>query len=388
MIQAALRGLAPAKRLGPSASLVRIYSILSFILTVLGLRKLGRSYLDRAEQMASSIGDPVAFAHVMQVHSVLSAWAGNVREALEIGARCLKDYGHWRELSEYCLLCYDQQMLESVRGRGLAAWEWIEQAIEKANQNEATAHLLEFLELGARAALTSLGREAEADRRLERLKRITVPVPKDSGFYVGTHGPRIRALTEKGEFGPEFDRIVAEVRELKYDPKRSHLSITEYYAHVAHARVNAVLRGERWGEARLELVADALRDLKAAARVPLILAHAVVIEAYWAMFSGKSDQVEELFSTAERLAQDEAAPWVLYAVHRGRAHFYRAHGKTDSARDQAKLAEALAIEHGMAYRLRWIRDEFQLVEDVIAETAPEPVEEPAQRASRTSEFLH
>jgi tetratricopeptide (TPR) repeat protein len=318
----------------------------------------------------------------------MAAWAGDTREALETGARCLKDYGHWRELSEYCLLCYDQQMLESVRGRCLVAWEWIEQAIAKANQNEATAHVLEFVALGARAALTSLGREAEADARLQRLLRITIPVPKDSGFYVGVHGPRLRALTEKGEFGPAFDRIVGEVREMKYNPKRSHLSITEFYVHVAHARVHAVLRGERWSDARLDLVAEALRDLKAAARIPLLRAHAMVIEAYWAMFTGAYANAETLFARSERLAQEEAAPWVLFAAHRGRAHLYRARGKIDSARDQAKLAEALATEHGMAYRLKWIRSEFDLPDAPQLPPAGDDVEDAARAESPVGRLLH
>jgi tRNA A-37 threonylcarbamoyl transferase component Bud32/tetratricopeptide (TPR) repeat protein len=358
MIQAALRGLAPAERLGPSTALIRIYVTLSFILTAVGLRKLGRRYLDRALLMARSIGDPVAFAHVLQVHSVTAAWAGNTREALEIGARCLKDYGHWRELSEYCLLCYDQQMLEAVRGRCLVAWDWIEHAIDKANQDEATAHVLEFLELGARAALTSLGREGEAAARLQHLERITVPVPKDSGFYVGTHGPRVRALTERGDFGQEFERIVTEFRSMRYHPKRVHLSATEYYVHVAHARVHTVLRAERWEGARLDLVRDALADLKAAARIPLIEAHALVIEGYWAMFCGANKRAERFFTKAERVAEEEGAPWVLYSVHRGRAHLDCRRAKHDSARRQAKLAEAIAVEHGMAYRLAWIREEF------------------------------
>jgi signal transduction histidine kinase/ActR/RegA family two-component response regulator len=139
------------------------------------------------------------------------------------------------------------------------------------------------------------------------------------------------------------------------------LEVTEYYVQVAHARVHACLRAEPSARAGLLPALDrALGDLELAARMPLLRAHAVVIEGYRAWFHDEPVVVERALAEAERLGREEGAPWVLYAVHRCRAHVLEAAGNPEAARDQARLAESLARVHGAAYRLRWIRQEFGL----------------------------
>jgi len=361
VLQVAFKGLAPAERLGPSKALASVYLTMSFVFIALGRRSTGRKYLARAEGIARSIGDPVALAHSLQVHAAVASWEGDVRDALETGRRCLDEYGHWRELSEYCLLAYNQQVLEGFRGRSLEAWSWMQRILDKVNQHEGRAFLLELLELGAQAALTSLGREAEADSKLMRLREMTVRTPVDSGFYAGTYGPRIRLFTERGDLGAAFEALVAEFEGRGFDPRRVHLAVAEYYIHVAHARVHLVLRASAEERGfRQQQLQKALRDLKAAIRMPIIRAHALVIEAQYSGFRGDSANARRFFAEAENLAQRESAPWVLYSVYRGRAHLLRAAGLDDAAGDQARLAEALAREHGMEYRRRWIREEFGL----------------------------
>jgi signal transduction histidine kinase len=361
ILQAALIAVDPAERLGPSTSLVKIYLTLSFVFVALGRKKTGRKYLARAGDVARATGDPVAVALSLQIHGAVASWEGDLRDALEMGRKCLEEYGHWRELSEFCLLAYNQQFIEALRGRALEAWRWMERVVDKVDQHEGNAILLELLELGARAALTSVGREHEAESKLARLREMTVPAPAGSGFYAMAHAARLRLVTERGDLGSRFDELVAEFQAAKFDPRRVHILVAEYYIHVAHARVHAILRGrETERPARIAQLGAALSDLQKTARIPLIRAHAVVVEAYYAMFLGQRARSERLFEQAEQLGQRECAPWVLYAVHRGRAHFFRSEGLEEAARDQARLAEALAEEHGMAYRLRWIREEFGL----------------------------
>jgi signal transduction histidine kinase len=163
------------------------------------------------------------------------------------------------------------------------------------------------------------------------------------------------------QLGSEFEELVEEVRAEGKDPRRVHLGETDYYVHVAHARVQECLRAsqEQRGS-KLEQLTSALQELRYASRVPLLVAHCRVVEGYAAWFRGDSSAAERLFEEAERLAVHENAPWVLYAVHRGRAHMLRAAGKLEPAHDQARLAEAIAREHGAVHRVRWIREEFGL----------------------------
>src|SRR5262249_38942529 len=135
IVKSALSGVVPAERLEPSTSLARIYVTLSFVFTALGRKKTGRKYLLLAEDVARSTADPVAIAHALQVHIAVAAWEGNLRDAIDTGKRCLDEYGHWRELSEYCLITYNQHLLLEMCGRSLEAWQCMERVVDRVEHH-------------------------------------------------------------------------------------------------------------------------------------------------------------------------------------------------------------------------------------------------------------
>ena len=388
-ILSGVRAIGVGERLGPSSALVRSYLHYSFVLTALGMRSAGRRYLERADDIAKKLRDPVAYSHASQVRTAIAAWAGRMEESLDAGARCILEYGHWRELSEFCLTVYSQQQIEAVRGRCRESWRWMDVAVQRVNQHEGAPVVLEFVELGAHAALTALGRQDEAPILLKHLREATISVPRDSGFYPSTYGPRIRSYTECLNFGPGFESLVAEFRALGLNPKRVYLDVVEFYIHLAHARVHACLRASPEQKAAcIEKLRDALNDLRQASRIPLLLAHTRAIEGYYEWLLGRQESAEARFADAERLAEQENAPWVVYAVHRGRAHMLRATGRQDAARDQAIAAEAVAREHGAVYRARAILEEFDLhprrQEDRRFATPLSPYGTPSQLSAFTS----
>ena len=361
LVAVALRDVDPAERLGPSPALTRSSLLLSFILTLLGGRRLGRMYLERAGAIAASTRDPVVQAHVIQVHLVVAAWAGDIRDAVDAGVRVLRDHGHWQELSDFSTTAYHYQQMEGLRGRNLDAWQWLEFAIQRINQSDGPPLALDHLERAARATLASLGRESDAERVLGRLRDAALLADRWRASAASMLGARARSFTETGRLDRDFETLVAEVKKAGHDPRRVHMEVTEYYVHVAHARVHAVIRASELERPKCrEALREALHDLERAARIPLLLAHCRVVQGYMAWFSGRSKEAEKRFIEAQQLGEQEGAPWVLYAVCRGRAHMLRATGREEDARDQAKLAETLAQEHGAAHRLRWIREEFGL----------------------------
>jgi eukaryotic-like serine/threonine-protein kinase len=361
LMQATLRCQAPARRIGPSDALTRSFLGLSFVLTALGLRKLGQRYVNKAWEIARMTRDPVVQAHALGVQSTIAAWAGDIREAIRTGARSLEDFGHWRELAEFCVGVHNLAQIEGVRGRNREAWRWLELAIQKVNQYEDPPVALDYLEMAARAALAGLGREGDADIVLGRLRYAVLHAPAKRAIIAHTHGSQARLFTEAARLDHDFETFVAQVRAAGDDPRRVHMDMTEYYVHVAHARVHACLRAS--GVERDKLLGslrEAAHDLKLAARIPLLVAHSRVIQAYVAWFSRAVGVAERLFAEAQTLGEREGVPWVLYAVHRGRAHLFSEQGNHDEAHDQARLAEAIAAEHGATYRVQWIRQEFRL----------------------------
>lgn len=362
VLEVTLRSLVPAERLGSSGELCNTYLMYSFALTSLGARRRGRVYLDRTEAIARATNNPSIYAHMLQVHVVVLAWAGDIIGAVHAASRSLTEYGRWRELSEFCLTIYNLQQIEGLRGRCRDAWKWVELAISRLKQqHEGPGVTIEYIEDTVRAALMAQGREREADALLSRLqetKRVRVP---RAIAGVASYGADVRLFTECGRLDRDFEALVAEIEAKGFDPKRVHLEMTEYYVHVAHARVHALLRGSETDKAaNMAKLYRALSDLKKSARIPLIQAHALVVDGFRAYFEGDLIRAARLVARAEQLGQEQAAPWVLYSVHRARAHIARSRGELEAAHDQARLAEAMAKEHRAVYRLRWIREEFQL----------------------------
>jgi eukaryotic-like serine/threonine-protein kinase len=361
MVQASTRGLDVAVRLGPGPALARSYSAYGLIAAGLSGGKGGDRYFRQAEEMAIATRNPVAVAHIYQMNSAMAAWSGDVARGLELGSHCLLEHGHWQEFAEHCLLAHSQELLESVRGRGQEELYWLEHILAQLELNPEAHGLWEFILLHAQALLVHLGREGQSEQWLKQLRKVTIEIPKQSGGYVMTFGPRVRAVVESGDHGERFAVIEAEFRRGRYDPKRVHLAVGEYYIQVAHARVHACLRGpERMRSGELDRLKTAAAELRAAARIPLLRAHSLVIDAYVAYFSGENERASKLFAEADALGLEEESPWVRYAAARGRAHSWKGRKHADVIQAEARIAEEIAREHGAAHRLRWIREEFAI----------------------------
>jgi signal transduction histidine kinase/ActR/RegA family two-component response regulator/tetratricopeptide (TPR) repeat protein len=355
-----LESIDQAERLGPSRALVRSLLLYALAKVVVGARASGLADIRTAAAMAESIRDPVVSAYCLQIRSVVMAWAGDIDAALEASRELLVERGHWLELGEYCVLCWNQSLILGVRGDAAAAWEWIARAIAKVRHEPNSGEIAPIVELAARAALMTLGRDAELPRHFEGLTR-TPPEPwtmlrPQQRLAVGS---RVRVFTEVGELGTAFEALVREVRGSVADPARAHLALAEFYVQVAHARVHQCLRAPESERARLrEELAQSAREVRAVARVPLLAAHRWVIDGYAALFERSFARASRCFARAEELGQREKAPWVLFAVARGRAHLHRAHGRSEPALVQAMIAATIAQTRGYAYRLRWIQEEF------------------------------
>jgi tetratricopeptide (TPR) repeat protein len=362
MIEAVVLGLACAEKVGSSAVLSRSLLLAAFVLAALGLKSRSRRVQARAEQIARELDDPMAIAHCYQVGSVISAWSGDIRAAVEAGEQCLGQYGHWREFADYWSSAVNQQLIEGIRGNNLKAWRWVERALSKVHTHPVRPMVPEFVLLCARATLVSLGRESEAPELLRGFEQACVPVTKESAFYLYTYGSRAREFTERGILGLDFESLVSEFNAAKLNPRRVHLAVTEYYVHIAHARVHQCLHSSDADRpAALEKLKAAARDIRLAARIPLLKAHSLAIDGYVALFDKEHERARKLFSEAEALGEREGCPWVIYAVSRGKAHLARAEGHEDAAAHHARLAWEVAKSQASAYRMRWVSEEFGLV---------------------------
>ncbi|HEY3500092.1 MAG TPA: BREX system ATP-binding domain-containing protein [Polyangiaceae bacterium] len=361
IVQAGTRGYDIARKLGPGPELARSSAVYGFMLSGLSRGKGGERYLRQAEEIATASRNPVTVAHIQQMNAVIASWLGDFDRALEIGSRCLLEHGHWQEFSEHCLLAHSQELLECVRGRGQEELFWLDHILARLELTPEANGLWEMILLHAEALLVHLGRGAQSEPRLAKLRAVTFQIPKSSACYVLTFGPRVRAVVECGDYGPRFDAIEAEFRQGGHDPKRVHLAVAEYYLHAAHGHVHASLRAaDRDRPREIDRLKRAAAELRAAARIPVLKAHSLVVDAYVAHFSGEAERAARLFAEADALGLEEESPWVRYAAARGRAHSWKGRKHADVIQAEARIAEEIAREHGAAHRLRWIREEFAI----------------------------
>src|SRR4029079_9963011 len=126
-------------------------------------------------------------------------------------------------------------------------------------------------------------------------EQVTVKIPKDSGTYVSTFGPRAKLFVEKADFGSGFEALNKEFGALGQNPKQAHLNVFEYYLHMAHARVHMCLRASGTERPLAQLDSE-LEHLQAAARkIPLFVAHVVVVRGYSHLFHGRIDEALRSF---------------------------------------------------------------------------------------------
>jgi eukaryotic-like serine/threonine-protein kinase len=358
-----------------------------FLLSATGMRERGAGELALAQEEARRLGDPVVRAFCVQLAVIGALWAGDFARGLTHLQELLDQHGPWLELSDFVNSCLNGDAVETVRGRVLSGWAWLERAIDRARRSPTGMWKPEpfFLER-IRANWAALGRDHASDPRLVgdlSLATSSEP-PEDSFRRTLWWGPRARAFADRGETGLAFESLVRAFEREAISPRTAHPALFEYYVTVAHARVHQCFRASPKARAlRLTALRRARDDLRLAARNDLFRAHVAAIDGIYAQLCGKTKEANRALELAESLGRREAAPWVLYAVARARAHALAEAGRPDAAKDQARVAVSLALAHGAVVRARWVTEEFSLGEHATADrTEHESASAPSLRRVR------
>ncbi len=366
LIASALLARRLSAELGESKTAARSRTLYGFMLTGIGLRRKGAAELEAAERLASRIGDPVVIARCTQARALAAVFEGRIDKSLALFRSCLDTYHPWLELGEYCVDAASCELVEHIRGRTNEAWSYIERVVSRQRGNyRSTAVFNQCLVHRAAAAMAALDTPIESDPWLAaELDHARKSAPPASNLYrMFSWGPRARMFLERGDLGPEFEKLTQDFAAEGYNPSSAHMVVAEYYITLCHARVHQLLRAKAADRAApLARLESALDDLGKAAKIPLFRAHRLFVEGLVAWCKERAAEGERLFAEAEALAREETCPWVLYAVARARAHLLREAGKLEAALDQARVAESLARAHGAEPRARWVREEMGLAE--------------------------
>ena len=358
-LAATASGVRLAHRGVSALTLSRAYGDLAVISEILGWHERAACQLEAAREIAEAAGELQTVAHTIQLSGICACWRGDVQEALRAGAKCLNVYPQWIELAEYYLLNFNQQLLESLLGRGREAWNWIHRAGRRLLQAEGPTAIPELLYHAAYAAALNQGNERQFERLLLVIRECCTEIPRGSAFEVLTYGVRLRRFTEVYQFDDAFEALVAEFEQHGYNPRRVHLAAVEYYVHLAHARLEQALRlPVAQLPEFLPRVVRAVEELRKAARVPLVEVHLRVCRATLRVLQERYRDAEREFDVAQSVGAAQGAPWVLWAVFKGRAHLAQRRGQRGAMRDYAQLAVNIAQEHGAVHRAAVVRHHF------------------------------
>jgi len=331
-----------------------------------------------ARVMAEKLGDPALLAVYLVRRSVAHAYRGQFDATLADIRECADKYAPWMETLEFCATVGNGDWVESMRGRATQAWSWTVRAVDRLRRRRHTTHAVpSYVAYRAQAALAALGRSGQEGPWLASQLAVVANRPRGKGMAgMAAWGSQARNFLETGSLGAEFEDLVSCFQAEGYDPGDSHPLLAEYYIAVGHARVEQYLRATRDDRpSRIAALVGAAANLRSAAKTPLYKAHSNYIDACLAWFEGRLPKANRLLARAEILARRETCPWVLWGVARVRAHMLRDEGSLEAARDQARIAETLAREHGAEPRAQLVRNEFSL---------PAPIEAPKGSSSASS----
>jgi diguanylate cyclase (GGDEF)-like protein len=357
-----LCALLPVNRLGRSALRVRVLTGLGYVAAVAGARRLSRRMCAAAERDATRIDDPgMAAVAAWTGETIDYFFDGRVSALIEV----LEERGPLMDLPHYLTAVsgFTPQLISA--GHTATAGLWIKRAQNRLRVSAGgqEAFLVESM---AGAVEAVHGRAAAGTATLQAaLDRL----PHGASAYQRMYllWARLMILTEQGEFGAEFDEVVAEIDDAQISRRHPHRPAIWYaiaygrlaQAHAIKCRVSSEDEVQR-ALARANTVIKALRG----ARIPRLRAGHLALRAWSRHIAGRDREALRLLHRAQRAADGAGAPLLTFDIEHLHARILQAQQHLEEAEERATFALMLAIRHGWEYRARAIREEFEVRDPV------------------------
>lgn len=359
--QLGVRPLHAVYRLGISRELVNIYGSFSVILAVVGLRKMAEKYIRLALATAQKLEDKGAIGHTLYLQAMVNHVSGDTITAANISQTCLEQYGNWLDDFDFSAANGDLVLNLLSRGYVQRAQKWLQAAL---NWSAIKSSAL-FLPYAATVwAMT--GRPTEAKALLKECRESVTANLSDTYRRSLLIGHEVWFYVEMQEFGRPYELAIEEHKLLAINPARATYHLRYFYLAQAYGRLAQMMKlGETERDEFKPKLEDALQELEKTAQMPVLKAHYCVVQAGWLVLQKKLDKAAASLAQAEALAIQTDAPLVLFEVARWRAYLLKEQKNTGMAEQHARLAYALAVEHGWAGRARQVRGIFNLSEHSI-----------------------
>jgi diguanylate cyclase (GGDEF)-like protein len=348
----ALRFFLAANRVGPSTEFVLGYLVNGIACATRGLHRTSRWILDRAGEAADAIGDPRLVARVAISRGYAQILNTDPLNAANTLQRALTEQGRWLPPEVYIEGAMGLASLYSLRGYNREAEEWRLRAIERGGKSPTIL-----------CSSVTLGHPEEPEAQLRAVKELLAlddATALGALMWGGIVHSGANVLMERGEFGPEFDRVVEgfhrhgpTVRNVR--PLFRRFWLTQAYGRLEQLRqATPAQRPAALARAR-SAVADfgRLTDVS-----PVMFGHHRVTQATLDWLEGRCGAALDRLAEAERIADENDAPWVRFEALCVRSRVLRMQGHLPAAATAAQTALAIAERHGWVYRSARARKEL------------------------------
>jgi eukaryotic-like serine/threonine-protein kinase len=347
-----LRFFLAANRVGPSTEYVLGYLVAAMDSAIMRLHRISGWMLRRAADAAGRIGDPRLVARVAIAEGYAQTFRSDHLASADTLRTVLAEHGRWLPTEVYIEAAMALSALYSLRGYNREAEEWRLRAMERGARYPTMLN-----------SSVVLGHTEEPEAQLRQVEML---LAADSAQAIGpllwggiVHSAA-NVLWERGEFGPEFDRVIEgfhrrgpTIRSVRLFFRRFWL--TQAYGRLEQARLAAP--AER--AARLAMARDAVTDLgRLTGRLPVLLGHHRVAQAALDWLEGRYTAALDRLAEAERIADEHDAPWVRFEALVVRARVLRALRHLPAAATAAQAALLVAERHDWVYRAARARKEL------------------------------
>jgi diguanylate cyclase (GGDEF)-like protein len=358
MLAHAIRSLHPANRVGPSPEYVKMWSALGLLAAVLKQRHVVRRIDRRNVELAAGFGDPQIVARIALNRGLALDLLGDAVASTDTLTTLLEEQGRWLDTTDFFEAVEFISWNFALRGHFTDAATWLDRSGERIRRSSVRSveHLDDYLlmEMGVGAALGRATHTAvqqdEAAGRLRANGDIYSLLRSLIGLTV--------LHTERGDLGPAFDTTIDEFDRAGLSPRRAEQYMRHLWIHKAWGRIEQYrATGD---DAHRTAARQAIRQLGQTANIPLLKAHHRLAQASFAQVDGDHRTALRRAVQAERLAVEVDAPLVRFGAVLVRARVLRSQDRPREAGTEARIAAAIASDHGWVPRARAVQSEFAL----------------------------
>ncbi|MBK8012784.1 MAG: diguanylate cyclase [Deltaproteobacteria bacterium] len=369
--------------LGVSSYRAKWYGGLAAMCAVLGARRVATRFRESGLRVAQALADPATLGTTYINAGYSLDFSGLPTSAQRSYQTALERYGRW--MAPWDRRAGVATLLANLNMRGLSrlAGFWGNQLRKDAQDEQAakipdvigapTEQLLgRSLSAIAFEHLTSGEGQSEYQRLGRWMKALIL-------------GYCALSLLFSGEPRDGIDTLLERFSALKIDLKTNHqlhlFTIAEAWIRLELLEQAAGDSGRR--EERRKRYRAALKRLRLGAHHPSIRAHVQIIEARCAALRGQTSRSRRARLAAERLAQKENNPWVLFEVYKLCAEEHRREGVAYAAESAAKRAADLAATQGWVRRLDEIQTAYQLGDPAAISASRDPSDQSSPVSTST-----